>query len=363
MKKFCFLLVLMLWCNAILSQVVVFDPAEEKSGSDEKDKQIITNYYRDIDDEITISMNWTPGSFNNDPALNSDNNVYKFYSGGKLTVNAKKRKILGIVLVSCTDKKYFFTTNKVSVDIGNLSFSSSLSEVIWTGNSNTVCLTNNSSVVWLSEIRVIVDAFYISESKCSTLYLPNSFKMPENVTGYTMIVDKGELKRKNVYKTGDMVPKETPLLIEGVPGTYVYEVLSNNLSAPFYKDNNLMGSEGKELKDGTGSFYYYKLSYKSNDERILGFYWGAEDGKSITVPAGKCCLKVSYANAFPEGTSSAAKGFSLGNVINSREEVMIATPNCYNENIYNINGIYVGDDRQKLSKGIYIQNGKKVVIE
>lgn len=364
MNRIWLLLIMVVLCNTLSAQIVVFNPVNDKSGSNDSEKQIITKAYKDIDDEITIRMNWVTGTSSNDPALNSDKGVYKFYIGGTLTISAKNRNILGIVLVRSTAGGNYFSEVKVLNGDGKVSLSSDKKEVVWSGNSKEIQLKNNSSVVWLSEIRIIVDAFYISESKCSTLYLPYSFKMPQNVTGHTMIVDKGEIKRMNVYNPGDAVPKETPLLIEGPAGTYVCESLSNNLSSPVYNDNNLIGSDGKEIKNSgfEGVFYYYKLSYKSNEERILGFYWGTEGGKSITVPAGKCCLKVSQANAFPEGTSSAAKGFSLDNIINNVVEITDDSQH-YNDKIYNINGVYVGEDKQNLAKGTYIQNGKKVIIK
>lgn len=311
-NKFRLLLGLIVWCNSMFAQVVVFDATKDKSGSNERDGQVVTNYYEDIDGNIEICMTWPSGSFNNDPALNSDRGVYKFYSGGVLSVSSTNRNILEVVLVRSEEGENEFKTN--TSEEGTVSLTSD--KVTWTGKTHNVQLKNSSNVVWLSEIRVTVDAFSISESKYATLYLPNSFIMPQGVTGHTVLINKGMLDYGITYNSGDAVPAKTALLIEGDAGNYVYEI--SNVNTNVLK-NDLKGSEdGKtvSLNSFNNTSSLYKLSYKSETDKTVGFYWDVEGGKSVTVPAGRCYLCVTKDNLPESDSSAAAKGFALSDIVN-----------------------------------------------
>ena len=105
---------------------------------------------------------------------------------------------------------------------------------------------------------------------------------------------------------------------------------------------------------------YYKFSYDS-DGKNLGFYWDSDDGKTINIPYGKCYLAISKDELSSSGASN-AKGFSLSDIVNGIDNVIDTTPEM-DTKVYDLRGIFIGYSLEGLSKGIYIQNGKKIVIK
>ena len=113
--------------------------------------------------------------------------------------------------------------------------------------------------------------------------------------------------------------------------------------------NLLVGNAMAEsvVLDESG-YLYYKLCYGTVAEKsVLGFFWGVEEGTSITCPAYKAVLKVTE--------SAGIKGFALD------DETGVETVNggrsTANANRYNLAGQKVSADY----RGIVIVNGKKVL--
>lgn len=104
--------------------------------------------------------------------------------------------------------------------------------------------------------------------------------------------------------------------------------------------------------------YYYKLAYGDNTKKTkLGFWWGAADGSgNFKVKAGGAILCV------PQGAG--VKGFSFDEVEDATaiEEVEVANSN---DAIYNIAGqrIKATHNATGLRRGLYIVNGKKVMVK
>ena len=89
----------------------------------------------------------------------------------------------------------------------------------------------------------------------------------------------------------------------------------------------------------------------NQDKGSIGFYWGAEDGGPFTTSPHKVFLAVprgeAHAAAMPfDGTTGLAG---------------VKTVQSENNDIYSLSGIKVNGN--KLPKGVYITNGKKVVIK
>ena len=152
------------------------------------------------------------------------------------------------------------------------------------------------------------------------------------VTAYTAKFD-GE---KVVLTPVSTVPADAGIIVEATEGTYKAPVIA---SATAITDNDLLVSDGTV----TGNGSIYALGKKNG---VVGFYRIA-DGE--TVPAGKAYLTIS---------STARDFYALGDettgiVGNKREPI---TNNCY----YDLQGRKVNG---QLKKGLYIVNGKKVIIK
>ena len=166
------------------------------------------------------------------------------------------------------------------------------------------------------------------------------------------------------YHSGKKLKAELPLLIEdiaktGTEKTYKYEVAEYDryLSVD---DNKLKKSMGTQVGP-LNNMLYYKFSY-DKDGKNLGFYWDSEDGKAINnVPYGKCYLMISKKDLSSSGASN-VKGFSLSDIVNGIDNVIDTTPEM-DTKVYDLRGIFMGYSFEGLPKGIYIQNGKKIVIK
>ena len=106
-----------------------------------------------------------------------------------------------------------------------------------------------------------------------------------------------------------------------------------------------------EAAETTGGDKYYKLTVKKvNGEDLVGFYYGANDGAAFVNGAHRAYLAVTGAAAKYYVFNGEATG------INSIEKAVAA-----DGAIYNLQGVRV--DAQNMVKGIYVVNGKKVVIK
>ncbi len=204
----------------------------------------------------------------------------------------------------------------------------------------------------------------ISESQYATIYLNDAFVMPEGVTGHTISDAQGRVTYGTTYTKGDVVPAQTPLLLEGAQGTYTYYTTTTTAAAP--TNNMLRGSTG-EMVDDSG-YLYYKLCYKSASDKTVGFFWDTADGHSINIGAGKAYLAV------PE--SSGAKGYTFDDAITGISAVpcqqehdsgnhAIREQSAVDDRIFDLYGRCVGRGAPSLHtpnlpKGIYIYQGKRI---
>ncbi len=192
-----------------------------------------------------------------------------------------------------------------------------------------------------------------------TLYTDQAYTMPEGVTGMTVTaVDKtegiGTLTLNADYPAGTVVPAHTALVVKAVPGTYTYEATDAAAAEnPNLAANRLKGSVAAEIT--TGGDLYYKLAYDDNGEN-LGFYWGATDGAAFTNAAGKAYLALTTAEA------ANVKAFSFADLVSGIAGV--TTDTSAPATIYTIAGVRVNaTTTDGLPKGLYIVNGKKVLVK
>ena len=157
------------------------------------------------------------------------------------------------------------------------------------------------------------------------------------------------------------MPALTPLLVyseeAAAASKMFYPVVVNKEVSPYTKSKNYL--EYKRVYNMTASkqgedVYYYKLTKKASEDKPLGFYWGAEDGAAFTMTKSSSAYL-----ALPQGISAAAgllfdeAGEATGIQLTPAGET--AAPA-----VYNLQGVRVSG---KLAKGLYIVNGKKVLVK
>lgn len=198
-------------------------------------------------------------------------------------------------------------------------------------------------------------SFTITPAQYGTYYTEDAFVMPEGVTGYTITDKNGESLTLNAaYPANEVVPAKTALLLKATekPATkqeFTYTIVNSDKVAP--ADNLLHGSvEASEthVEDATT---YYKLA---QGEKGIGFYWANENGTAFTNGANKAYLAV-------KGKLSQMRGFSFESMTTNINNVVANTNNSKNAVIYDLNGRRVNS--LNAAKGVYIVNGKKVIVK
>ena len=145
--------------------------------------------------------------------------------------------------------------------------------------------------------------------------------------------------------TSKQVPAGTGVLLQSEKGTAPYFYINEAATI----GNNLLVPASLKV---SGDYTFYKLAYDDYDAKTgLGFYWGADKGGVFTVKAGTAYLAVP---AVPNAVS--VKGFLLDGTPTAIEGVE-AENNT--DVIYNLSGQRV----QKAQRGLYIVNGKKLMVK
>ena len=200
-----------------------------------------------------------------------------------------------------------------------------------------------------------------------TFAVPYAYKMPAGVKGYAIAglneSDNTKLVKAEAYIAGELVPALTPLLVynENVAGADVtaYPIIVNKEVAASYKGQNYLEYK-RNAEDMTaskqGGDVYYKLTKNTSEENYkpLGFYWGAKDGAAFRMENSSTAYL-----ALPQNLSAAAgllfdeAGEATGIQLTPAGET--AAPA-----VYNLQGVRVSG---KLAKGLYIVNGKKVLVK
>lgn len=166
-----------------------------------------------------------------------------------------------------------------------------------------------------------------------------------DATVYAVNVVNGVLQLNEV--TSKQVPAGTGVLLQSEKETAPYFYIDKADAI----ENNLLMPASQGMSGISGSYKFYKLAYDDYDAKTgLGFYWGAENGGVFTVKAGTAYLAVPVPNA------ASVKGFLLDGTPTAIEGVE-AENNT--DVIYNLSGQRV----QKAQRGLYIVNGKKLMVK
>lgn len=220
----------------------------------------------------------------------------------------------------------------------------------------TSTATTNELTIWAGDDAVAsTDKFTITPAQYGTYYTEDAFVMPEGVTGYT-ITDKNEesLSLNAAYPANEVVPAKTALLLKATetPATnkdFTYTIVNSDKVAP--EGNLLHGSVEATKTQVKGATAYYKLA---KGEEGIGFYWANENGTAFTNGANKAYLAIT-------GKLSQMRGFSFESMTTGINNVVANTNNSKNAVIYDLNGRRV--NTLNAAKGVYIVNGKKVIVK
>lgn len=179
-----------------------------------------------------------------------------------------------------------------------------------------------------------------------------AFTMPIGATGY--VWNAGNIA--DVYAPAQVVPANEPLVIKAPAGNYA--LLFSSFTDETLKSSGMNDLEGTDVATAITddvAYYFYGLSLNaSSDPASVGFYWMNPTGAAFTNGAHKAYLKLDK-NTFVG--SQAVNGFPFNGTTTGIEQIE-AGADAKNA-IYDLSGRRVN----KAAKGIYILNGKKVLVK
>lgn len=202
-----------------------------------------------------------------------------------------------------------------------------------------------------------IGTFTLTNAQYGTYYTEDAFVMPEGVLGYTITSEDGKtLNFNEAYAAGAVVPAKTALLLKATEKltadkVYTYTIVNSTEVAP--TDNLLHGSVAEATTNVEGATAYYKLA---NPTEGPGFYYGAENGGAFKNGAHKAYLAVKTE------ALSQMRGFSFDSMTTGINHVVANAEHAKTTVIYDLNGRRV-NSLNAAAKGVYIVNGKKVIVK
>ena len=201
-------------------------------------------------------------------------------------------------------------------------------------------------------------SFYDSQSAYT---LPVGMKASV-VTG----ISKGKLVYKVIAeggKTNNVVPKGVAVMLTSQTDDASAYTLTPTESAATYTDTNWL--HGSDLATTTtadgGNYWFYKLSYGASGSAqsdVFGWYWGAANGGAFSIAGHKAWLAV------PKVAGAPVRSFAFdGEDIGWDETTDIENMEVQNhadDSYYDLQGRRI---EKPTMRGIYIQNGKKIMIK
>jgi len=173
--------------------------------------------------------------------------------------------------------------------------------------------------------------YTLPEAGIGTVILPYAAALPEGVSAYRCTGVEGT---SVVLEAQSEIAANTPLLLMGTPSTYTFTGTSEAVENSYTSGVMTGVLQAEEITSG------YVLQQQ---EGVTGFY---RVGSSITVPANRCYLNV----------DSNVKMLSLKFIEDGVETVKKALEDG---EAFDLGGRRV----TRTQKGVYIRNGKKVVIK
>ena len=185
----------------------------------------------------------------------------------------------------------------------------------------------------------------------ATLYLDMPVSVPDGTTAYYCTIEDNYAK---LFSVGSIIPSKTGVIIESVPNTIctlTYTTKSNTNKESISNENLLIGFLQNTTVEKNG-YAYYALNVKDNK---LGFYIPqtatdkTDAAAGFTAKANKSYLQVPV--------EQKVRMFIINR--EGDESSIIPITHIYDGAMYDLQGRVVYSP----TSGIYIRNGKKVVIK
>ena len=191
----------------------------------------------------------------------------------------------------------------------------------------------------------------ISSSTYATFYYEEKgFEIPEGVEAYTVTKSGSVLTLEPVE---GFIPVGVPVVLHADAGEYVF--VRDDVYPLIAVDNDLVGSEEGGTYNEEG-YKYYVLSWKNKQKKVeeVGFYFLAGSGGAYAkVKAHQAFLRVESTEASADGYTFV---FGTTDITGVESQVPTVESDYYTIDGRKLNG-------KPTVKGVYIVNGRKVVVK
>lgn len=190
----------------------------------------------------------------------------------------------------------------------------------------------------------------------STYSSSHAFKVPEGLTVSEISVSNGKLNVAD-YATGAVVRANTGVMIAATTAGQKTLVNSELTGTSVLGSSNCLRPSGDAgitaatMASVNGSCKFYRLTMHNGEQ--IGYWWGAENGGSFSVAANKAYLAVPISEPTRSGFSLFDEETAIDQLL-SGSQTEKETQDCYD-----LQGRRITNN--KLQKGLYIVNGRKVI--
>ena len=271
--------------------------------------------------------------------------------------------------------------NAQGTKVGSISKNGTTMELTVEGDYEYVGLRSNNGAMYLDKITIewesgtpdsysdycttipemltvtIAEACTDGKGKFYGTYSSSSaFKVPANVTVSEIGINNDGTMDVQSYAAGAIVPANTGVMVSAETYGDFKLIKSEEKGTSVLENNRLrptgvngITADGMNDANADMAYKFYRLTMHNGTK--LGFWWGAENGAAFAVAANKAYL------AIPASVAGARNGFAFGDDATGISQ--IENGKLKIENYYDLQGRKVS----KPGKGLYIVNGKKVVIK
>lgn len=308
---------------------------------------------------------------------------YRFYAGSTTTFSVKTGKIVKIEFVGDKDKisdKYLNNLSLLEGEPGTLV--TDKYEATWTGEASSIKFKPSQQARATKITITVVGAIFLDENGDNnveaaenvnvtlkrTFYKDgewNTLCLPFAVADAKTAFDNAELREVDTKNSHDntIVFKKATAIEAGKPYLIKWANSSSdavNVEKKFEGVTLVAAATPVEVNNGGISFNGF---YKMTEARELGASVAAigAGNKLFKVTEGKM-KGFRAAFVLPSGVQQAAINVVIDGTATGIEDLVVDGVKA-NGRVYNLNGQYVGNSLNGLQPGIYIQNGKKVVVK
>lgn len=305
-------------------------------------------------DATTNTNNYYPGT------PNESYTSTRFYKNSTLTITPVSGYDIKSIVFEATTESYASalqsstwtnatavvsgTTVTITPIVGTSAVSATIGGTC--GFTNVTVKYHATATITLNDACTDGDYVYGTYSNSQAFVVSDDIEVSEvSVVDGKLFVDS--------YSTGDVVPANTGVLVAALAGGNYDVTLSAEAGTSVLGNDNMLkpsGDAGITAENmNVDNTKFYRLTMHNYTQ--LGFWWGAENGAAFALAANKAYLAVPTTNSVREGLWIDDDATGVRQIENAELRMQ--------NSFFNLAGQRVTQP----TKGLYIVNGKKVVIK